>query len=137
MPIYGENRCILRSNTKQNWMNGNEYDEVPQTTFINGQQTATQPMKKRVIDQSRTDIVSTTHRFQVKEPSTRYNQDNVQKGREVSHHNNSSNHLDDDILIKNFGVDKLENNEPIRFHNIEYEDNNNYDTSSCVEHDEQ
>lgn len=137
MPIYGENRRVLRSNAKRNWMNGNEYDEVPQTTFITGRQTATQPMKKRLIDQNRTDIVSVTHGFQVKEPSTRYNQDDVQKGREVSHHDNSSNHLDDDISINNFGVDELEDNETILFHNIEHEDNDNNDTSSCADHDEQ
>ena len=137
MPIYGENRRILRSNTKRNWMDGNEYDEVPQTTFINGRQAATQPMKKRVIDQNRTDIVSVTHGFQMKEPSKRYNQDDIQKEREVSHHDNSSNHLDDDISIKNFGVDELEDDETSLFHNIEHEDNNNHDTSSCAEHDEQ
>ena len=83
MPIYGENRRILRSNTKRNWMNGNEYDEVPKTSFINGRQITTQPMKKRQIDQNRTHIVSVTHGFQVKEPSTRYNQDDIQKEREV------------------------------------------------------
>ena len=72
----------------------------------------------------------------MKEPNTSYNQDDIQKGREVIHHDNSSNHLDDDISIKNFGVDELEDNETILFHNIEHEDNDNHDTSSCTEHDE-
>ena len=137
MPIYGENCHIPRSNTKQNWMNVNEYDKVPQTIFINGRQTATQPMKKRLIDQNRTDIVSVTRGSQVKEPSTRYNYDDVQKEREVTHHDNSSNHLDNNISINNFGLDELEDNEIVLFHNIEHEDNNNHDTSSCAEHDEQ
>ena len=68
---------------------------MPQTTFINRRQTRTPLIKKRLIDQNRTNIISTTHGFQVKEPSTRYNQGNTQKGKEVSHHDNSSNHLDE------------------------------------------
>ena len=73
----------------------------------------------------------------MKEPSTKYNQDDIKKEREVSHHDNSSNHLDNDISIKNFGVDEVEDNETILFHNIEHGDNENHDTSSCAEHDEQ
>ena len=68
----------------------------------------------------------------MKEPNTSYNQDDIQKGREVIHHDNSSNHLDDDISIKNFGVDELEDNETILFHNIEHEDNDNHDTSVVI-----
>ena len=73
----------------------------------------------------------------MKEPSTRYNQDDIQKGIKVSHHDNSSYHLDDAISIKKFDVDEIEDNETILFHNIEYKDNDIHDTSSCAEHDEQ
>ena len=58
-------------------------------------------MKKRLIDQNRTNIIFTTHGFQVKEPSTRYNQGSVQKGKEVSHHDLRTNHLDE-VAIKLF-----------------------------------
>ena len=55
-------------------------------------------MKKRLIDQNRTNIISTTHGFQVKEPSTTYNRGNIQKVKEVRYHDNSRNHLDEVVI---------------------------------------
>ena len=120
----------------RNLVNGNEYGKIPQTIFINRHQTAIQPMKKRLIDQNRIDIISVTCKLQAKELSTRYTKDGIQKGKEVSHHDNSTNHLGE-VLIKKFRVDKLEDNEIILYHDIQHKENDYQNRKSCADHDEQ
>ena len=100
MPIYGENYRVLRSNKKRNWKNGNRYDEIPETSFINGRQNATQPMKKRLIDQDKTDVISVNHG----------NHDDFPREKEVSNNDNSSNHPDE-ASINNFSIDEEEDDE--------------------------